>query len=616
MNLEAVLVLCLTAATLWLLFTEKASLDAIGLGILIVLVGTGEILRAINPGYNPATSLLGARQALENFGNNAIVTVAGLYVLGEGLARTGAVEFLARSVINASGGKERRIVLVLALVAGIVSAFLANTAVVLIFIPVIFDMATKTGIAASRLFLPLVYATIMGGMCTLVGTSTNLLVSGVAELEGFEPIGMFELARVGVPVLIGGCLFMAFFARRLFPVRHSLTSTMAGTGSNREYVTELTIGAKSPLIGKRYADAFAGARAELLFFVRGEEMHWAPFFDESVAPGDAVMLRGNVDAIAGLQDSLGLSLFNETKVDPKSMQFFELAVAPHSRMLGREIGELHLYRDYGVIPMAVMRGGHHIRERASRLRLQPGDLLLGVGDSQARARIRSSAEFYLLTGAHNWVVLRNKAKIALAISLAVMACFTAASMFHAGRLLPWASLAGAGAIVATGCLTTRRAYRAVDWPILVFIVGTIGLGQALSNTGLANTAANGLVRALDGFGPVAVLAGLALLGGALTNVVSNNAVGVLLTPIAIRAAQRLADLHPGIDRANLIRAFILTVAFSASLSFATHWGHQVNLMVYGPGGYKPSDYVRAGLPLSLLAWVAISIGVPLTMGLW
>jgi di/tricarboxylate transporter len=614
MDAAAVLVLAVTAATLYLLFSEKASLDAVGLGILVALVGGGELIRIFDPAFDPETMLLGARQALENVGNGAVMTVAGLYVLGEGLSRTGAVEFIVRVVTDATGGKERRIVLVLGLVAGVVSAFLANTAVVLIFVPVILDLARRTHVHASRLLLPLAYATLFGGMCTLVGTSTNLLVSGVAEADGFEPIGMFEMAPIGVPMLLVATLGMAIFARRLFPVRHSLTS-MLGGDVEREYVTELVIGPTSALIGRKYADAFEGTRAQLLFFVRNEEMHWPPFFNETIAPGDVVMLRGGVDVIAGLQEALGLKLFNDSKFDAKSMTFFELAVAPHSSLLGREIGDLHLLRDFGVVTMAVLRGGHHIRERASKLRLDVGDLLLVLGDPNSQARIRASGEFYLLTGAHNWVVLRNKARTALLITVAVMLGFTCASMAHAARLLPWISIAGAFAIVASGCLTGRRAYRTLDWPVLIFIVGTIGLGQAMTNTGLAGQAAGALVRALDSWGPVAVLGGLSLLCGALTNIISNNAVGVLVTPIAIRAAQRLGELHPELDRAALVRAFILTVAFSASLSFATHWGHQVNLMVYGPGGYKPADFLRAGLPITFLAWIAITLGVSFQFGL-
>lgn len=613
MDAAAILVLVVTAATLYLLFTEKATLDMVGLGIMIALVAGGELIRAFDPGFAPAAALLGAQQALANIGNGAVITVAGLYVLGAALSRTGAVEFVVRAVTGATGGRERRVVLVLGLVAGVVSAFLANTAVVLIFMPVILDLARRTKLSASRLLMPLVYATLFGGMCTLVGTSTNLLVSGVAEEDGYEPIGMFEMAPIGAPLLLIGVVGMAVFARRLFPERRSLSDSLGG--AEREYVTELVIGPASPLIGRKYAEAFDGTRAQLLFFVREEDMQWPPYFGEAIAAGDVVMLRGNVDVIAGLQDTLGLKLFNDAKFDSKSMQFFELAVAPHSTMLGREIGELHLFRDYGVVTMAVLRGGHHIRERASKLRLDAGDLLLVVGDTNAQARVRASGEFYLLTGAHNWVVLRNKARTALAIAALVMLGFTAASMAHAGRLLPWVSIGGALAAVASGCLTAQRAYRTLDWPVLIFIVGTIGLGQAMTNTGLAGQAAGALVAALDPLGPVAVLGGLSLLCGALTNIVSNNAVGVLVTPIAIRAARQLAERHQDLDAPRLVRAFILTVAFSASLSFATHWGHQVNLMVYGPGGYKPSDFLRAGVPITLLAWAALTLGVSAWFGL-
>lgn len=615
MGVEGLLVLGLIAAILVLLVTEKASIDAIGIGLLVVLVGAGQVMRMFDPSFDPELSLLGPDHALRIFGNSAVITVAALYVMGEGLSRTGAVEFFARVVLRVSEGRERRVILAVALMAGICSAFLNNTAVVVVFIPVLVDMAQKTGIAVTRLLIPMAFGTILGGMTTLVGTSTNLLVSGVAEEMGYDSIGMFELSPVGFPLLIVGVVFIAVFARKLLPERQSLTSMMAGS-NHREYVTELQIGPTSRLLGKSYKESFDGVRASLLFFARGEEMVWPPYYSETIEVGDVVMLRGSVDDLAGLQDELGLKLFNEARFDPKTMQFFELAVSPHSALVGRTIGDLHLWRDYGAITVAVLRNNQHIRERASKQVLQPGDLLLVCGDEISQTRLRNSTDFFLLTGAHKWVLLRGLARRSLFITVAIMILFSVLSVTNHKDLLPFAALGGAVAMIASGCLTTRRAYRAIDWPILLFMIGTIGLGTAMQNTGAAAIIAEGLVHALDGFGPLAALGGLALLGSVLSSLVSNQAVAVLLTPIAINAAETISrDGAFGAEQSHATtRAFILAIAMSASVCFATPIGHQSNLMIYGPGGYVWRDFLKIGIPISLIAWVAITLFVPWMTG--
>ncbi len=616
MGLEGILVLVVTGLLLYLLVREKATLDAIGLGVLIALVALGEIMRLVKPGFDPEESLLGVNDALTGFGNPAVLAIASLYVIGEGLTRTGAVEFLARGVMKSSANRERRMILLVSLIAGLLSAFLNNTGVVVVFIPILIGMAQKTGVAASRLMIPMAFASILGGMVTLVGTSTNLLVSGTAVSLGEDPLGMFEMSPVGLPILLAGVLFIAVFARKLLPERQSLSTMMAGTGE-REYVTELTIGPKSPLLDRPYDEVFKDTRAELLFYARHDAMIMPPYSGHTIKQGDVIMLRGNVDTLFGLQDEFGLKLFNQSRFDPKSMQFFELAIAPHSAIVGRTVGDLHLWRDYGALTVAVLRDGRHIRERASAQVLHAGDLLLVCGDESSQARIRARNDFFLLTGAHDWVVLRGKARVALGIACLVMLLFSLCSLAHVGHLLPVVALFGALSMVASGCLTTRKAYNAIDWPILLFIVGTIGLGKALDQSGAAHWLAGGLVDSLLGFGPIVVLGGLLTLCAVLTNFISNQAVAVLLTPIAINSARSVSDLEQlsPADAEPLMRAFILAVAFGSSISFATPVGHQSNLMVYGPGGYKFSDYVKAGVPVSILCLIIAYFGIPLLTGL-
>ncbi|MCH2111546.1 MAG: SLC13 family permease [Planctomycetes bacterium] len=569
MGIDALLVVGLTFGMLILLVLEKATLDALGLGLLVALIASGKILELLVPGFNAETQLIGAEEALSFLANPAVVMIAALYVVGEGLARTGALEFLARGMMRATGPRPRRMILFIGLVAGLMSAFLNNTGVVVTFIPVIVGIAQKTGIPASRLMMPLAFSCGLGGMVTLVGTSTNLLVSGVASEEfAAAPIGMFEMAPIGLAALGLGVLFLALFTKKLLPKRHSLAAMMESTGM-REYVTELEIRENSPLVGRTYAEAFQDAGADLLFFVRNEEMVWPPYKDQVIRHGDVVMLRGTVENVAGLQDDLGLKLFTHTRFDPKSMQFFELAVSPHSSMIGRKVKDLHLMRDYGCAAVAVLRDGYHIRERASDLVLHPGDLVLVCGDDRAQSLIRARSDFFLLAGQHQWIVLRSLGRRALLIAAGLMAAFTTCSVTGNGDLLPYAAVTGAMAMVVGGCLRARRAYRSIDWPILLFLVGTLALGRALDNSGAAAFLANNLVSQLLDFGPIVVLSGLVILCSLLSALIFNAAVAVLLTPIAIRAAETVANFEglSGTEGDLIARGFLLAVAFGCSICF-------------------------------------------------
>jgi di/tricarboxylate transporter len=603
MNWESGYVLGLTLAMLVALVTGRVRHDAIGLLLMIALVAGG---------------VISYEEAVEGLGNKAILTIAGLFVVGEGLTRTGAVEFLARVLMRLTGGNVRRTILLTCTVAAVLSSLLNNTAVVLVFIPLILETSRVSGTPASHLLMPLSFATLLGGMVTLIGTSTNILVSGAAEQVGQPSLGMFEMSPLALVLCVVGILYMTWLAPVLLPRRESLSAQL-GAGEAREYLTELVIGSSSQLLGRNYATTLAGVRARPVFFVRGERIVWGPFDAHEIHAGDVLMLRGTVDEIAALESELDLRHAAGLRSEQKDMAFFELAISPHSPLVGRRAEELQLWRDYGAVTVAILRAGQHVKERLSKLHLRPGDLLLVMADEDGENRLAASNDFYLVTGAHKTVKLRHRGRRALIVAGLVVVLFALTSLVKLRWMpQPFAALIGALGMVATRCVTPRRVYRTIDWPILIFIAGTLALGRAMQNTGAATAAAQGIVDMLSSHGEVAILSGFVLLCIVLNTLIAHSAVAVLLTPIAIGTAQAMnaaRGLAPDDPSASgFLRSAILAIAFGGSLCFATPVGHQVNLMVMGPGAYRYSDYVRLGLPLSILAWIVISIGLPLLHG--
>jgi di/tricarboxylate transporter len=595
-------VLGLTFAMLALLVSGKARVDAIGLGLMVALVAAG---------------VLDYKSAVAGFGNKAILTIAGLYVVGEGLTRTGALEFVAQFLLGITGGSAGKMILITSLFAAAVSSVLNDTAVVVVMLPIVLGLARQSGVPATHLLMPLAFAALLGGMNTLIGTSTNILVSGVAEERGQAPVGMFEMTPIAIALCAVGIGYLAFATPRLLEKRSTLAGLVTSV-EKREYMTELAIGPTSALLGKRYDEVFRGLKAELALVLRGDLVAWPPFEGETIQAGDVLMVRGGVDAIADMQVKLDLK-FAAGKRAGKEMQFFEIALSPHSPLVGRKVEELQLWRDYGAVAIAILRAGHQVRERLSQLDLRAGDLLLVVADEDAETRLRAASDFYLVSGAHAHVKLRERGRRALAIAALVVAFFAVGSIWDTKWLpQPFVAVLGALGMIATGCVTPRRVYRTIDWPILIFIAGTLALGEGMSRTGAAEAIARRIVGAFAEHGEIAILSGFVLLCALMNTLIAHSAVAVLLTPIAIRTAQAyLAARGIALDGAHgqeFVRAAILCIAYGGSLCFATPIGHQVNLMVMGPGGYRYRDYVKLGLPLTVIAWIVITIGLYVRYG--
>ena len=482
MTWENVYVLLLALATVLLLALEKAHLSVLGVGLILAVAIPG---------------LVTAEQAIAGFSNPALITIAALFAVGEGFLRTGAASMLAENVLQRTGRSEASVVLLTMVMSAALSAFVNNTLVVVTFMPVITTICRRTGLLPSRLLIPVSYASILGGMCTLVGTSTNLLVSGSLRDHGQEGLTMFQMSPAGLVLAGAGILYLGLVGRRLLPRVPSL-STQLGSGELREYVMEIHVGAGSKLIGQPAADVGkkAGGGAQTTMVVRDEALLWPPFDDLAVEEGDILMMTGPIGDLTQLQLAEAGG-GEKDSYDPRSMSFFELAVAFGSPWVGRRVGDVELRSQSGAVVVALQRSGRHIRDRVTSMTLHAGDVLLAFGDDRSKAFLRQGTDFHLIEGVDSAIQITRKAPWAFGIILMVIALFVSNAVHYSTAVL-----AGALAMTLTGCLTVRQTQTAIKWPIILFIAGMLALSTALANTGTTERIAEWILALLPGHGGV------------------------------------------------------------------------------------------------------------------
>ncbi len=549
-----------------LFISERWRVDVIALMVLSALLVFG---------------LVEPDDALAGFSSEATITVAAMFVLSAGLSRSGALLGLGRT-LSRIRNPWLMLAIVLAVV-GPVSAFINNTAAVAVFLPLLLAAAVASRRAPSKFLIPLSYVAQMGGVCTLIGTSTNLLVNGIAKQAGEPGFGLLEFSELGMIFMGVGAAYLLIAGPFLLPEREA--PALPASDEIGKYVTELRVPAGSSLVGRMVADmrAMETHRVYVLELIRGDEKHWAPR-STAIDVDDRLLVQGEWPKLTAFAQAHGLRL--DAVPQGERGVLVEAMVAPNSRLEGRTLGEVALPEQHQSQVIAIYRRGQRVAEQLRSLPLTAGDLvMLSVPDRELPDLRRDPALVV--------VSERNEQRIdwtRALISVGVMASVVALAATGVMPIVE-AALLGCIALVLLRCLEPDEAYAAIDWRVIVLLAGVFPLGVAMRDSGLAAVIVDYTLAPLGGFGPIAALAALYLVTAVLTEIMSNNAAAVLLTPIALGTAETL-----GVDA----KPMLIAVMFAASTAFATPVGYQTNTMVYSAGGYRFSDFMKIGIPLNLL----------------
>ncbi len=546
------------------------------------------------------SGILTEKDALAGFSNPGVITVAVLYVVVTGLSQTGGLNWISQRVLGLPKGHNAALLRLMAPVMGM-SAFLNNTPVVAMFIPVVSDWSRKLRISPSKLMIPLSYAAIFGGTCTLIGTSTNLVVNGLlvssTDLPGLK---LFDLAVVGLPCAIAGMIYLFTTHRWLLPSRKPVISE---SDDVRQYTVEMMVPMDSPLVGKSIEQA--GLRhlpgLYVVEIIRNQQIIPAVSPKEILRDGDRLVFIGMIDSIVDLHRLRGLQPATDEvfKLDTPRAQrcLIEAVVSNTCPIVGKTIREGKFRTQYNAVVLAVARNGERLPGKIGSIRLKPGDTLLLEANANFLSQQRISNDFYLVNGIPDSEPLRHeKAPVAIII-LGIMVLLASLGIMS---MLKAAVLASVVMLLA-GCCSSVRAFRNIEWSVLLVIGAALSIGKALESTGAAAAIANSLIQ-FSGDNPWLALAIVYLVTNLLTEAITNNAAAALVFPIALSLSQSL-----GVN----FTPFAIAIMIGASASFSTPIGYQTNLMVYGPGGYKFSDFLRVGIPLNVIFWLITIILTPI-----
>ncbi|WP_143961492.1 SLC13 family permease [Litoribacter populi] len=572
-----------------LFFTEKFSIDTISVLVMALFMVTG---------------ILTFDEGISGFSNTATVTVGAMFVLSAAIFKSGSLNNLNKIFLRMSKKNEFLFMLTMMVFAGGLSAFINDTAVVAILMPTVIKIAKDTGMAPSKLLMPLSFGALMGGVCTLLGTSTNILVSGIAEKNGLEPFGIFEMSGMGLVFLISGLIYMLTIGRWLSPdrpVKRDLTEIF----DLGDYLTEISIKEDFKDIGTSIKTAlfFNDHEIEALQIVRkdGEVLNAYPY--SVIKDGDTIRISCDKETLKVIKDHPGVSLkvdlkFTDEDLETGNTKLYEAMVTPHSYLVDKTLKSINFRDFYSGNTVLGIRHRNDIKTtKLTHSRLSAGDVLLIRSEDKMINKIRNSSEDLLIISEEPTFKFSWK-KMILTLGIVIMVVLLATFKIFP---IAVAAITGCVMLILLRSLTAEEAYKAVDWKVIFMLAGILSMGVALEKTGAADLLARGLTGSLGQYGPTVVMSSIFGITFLATNIMSNNATAALLAPIAIAVASSMQVSE---------RPFIMAVTFAASLSFMTPMGYQTNTMIYTPGNYKFVDYLKIGTPLNLMYWVLATLFLP------
>jgi di/tricarboxylate transporter len=543
-----------------------------------------------------AAGVVPTDRLLDVFSNPAPWTIAAMFVLSGGLVRTGVLANISRLITRHGGERPGLVLVMLALLVLVASAFMNNTPIVVVMIPIVVQLAQTMKLAPSKLLIPLSYLAIMGGVCTLIGTSTNLLVDGVARQQGLAPFTLFEVTPLGVCLALIGIAYLRLIGAPMLPERETMVELL-GSRKRMRFFTEVVVPAGSPLIGARVMDVaiFKREGMRVIDVLRGDESLRRSLSEVTLNEGDRVVLRTAMTELLGLKDSNQVTLVD--RVGSRRTTTVEALISPDCRLVGRSLGSLRLRRRYGVYPLAVHRRNRNIGRQLDDVVVRVGDTLLLEGAPEDIRRLAAEVDLVDIAEPAEKPYRRDRAPLMVAI-LAAVVVLSAIGVAPIHVL----ALAGVVLVLVTRILDADEAFGYIDARLMALIFGMLAVGIALERSGAVQMIAGAVAPWLVDVHPFFLLLSVYALTSALTEVVTNNAVAVVMTPIAIALASTL-----GVDP----RPLVVAVMIGASASFATPIGYQTNTLVYGPGGYRFTDFMRVGIGMNVIFGIATCLLIPL-----
>ena len=588
--MDIIIISSILIGTLYLLVTEKISVDLVAVGVMVLLAVSG---------------LLTPKEAVAGFANPAVVTVAAMFVVSKGMQKTGGIEFLGRQVVRVAKKNLNAALALILFSVAVSSAFINNTPIVILFIPVVMAMCCELGLSPSKFLIPVSYASILAGTCTLIGTSTNIIIADLSAEYGYGMLSMFELSVIGVPIALGGIVFLLVAAPKVLPGAANPICQLRD-GEDRKYLAELRVNESSSLVGLNVKEMFFRQfpELEMIDLINKGRIYHPSRDDIKVEAGDIMLVKGSVNNLIGALHNPGIDLPSSENglllgAQKDAPIVVELLIAPGSDLLGKRLSQTEIARDEAINIIAVRRRDTHIPvvKQISDIKLKTGDIVLIWCSDSKLDSLRAERDYLIIEDVHEKIVHKRKA----AWSVLNFICMIGTAALGLADIMTCA-LAAAFLMIITGCIQVRDAYRSLQGDVLLLIVGTIALGLAMQKTGASELYAKIFLSFLKGYSPVVVLGGMILLTSILTQMLSNNATAVLLLPIAISTA-----IGIGVDP----KPFIIGICFGASACFATPISYQTNLLVYGPGGYSFSDFLRLGVPLNLFVVGMATLTIPL-----